>query len=789
MRKLDISQYIPVISLVSGYTRVKLKDDIVSSLCSVVLTAPLCLALSLTLGCRPDILLLSTGIYSLLLCLMSPSISMTACPSLPLLLLYTSSPSSLPSASLSLLISSGLLILLAVLKIGDVSRYVSPTVLTGLGCSSMFLISSYSSIGMLGMQPSQPPGNVLSAVQYMYTNHLNIQACDAALGFSALGILIAIKALPGVYIGEGPDLTTIKSRLVRNIKLILSISRFFILLLISILLSSALSNTFTTFPSFPPPPPFQCPWSVEGVGGVLLKSVLLAVLAVSIDQENFSDLEPGDSNLSSRIQAISNLVSSCLGSPPVSSIPAPVHASTPLVHLFSGIILITAGQTVPLLIQFIPTSVLFSSLISFSILLPNINTLVTLGRFDRPLFLVCSGTVVVSLLVHTLAGVLVGVGLDLVLLVHRFTRTRIQDQQLSMGEQTLRVLTPAGDLYSHHVPELRRVILQPYSHPAHPAHPAHSSDEDNYQKSRKWRTQDHQILDVEEMHMSLEPEISRTCLNLEKVYYMDPQVARFIRICQNYYRREGSSLVIAGASKAIEQLLNDILPTQICTFIDNIQPINTSDTASDIVANTASDIVADTASHTVPADKASDIASDKVSDTDSDIVADTSSHTVPADRTSETVADTASVIASDTASNIASADKATETISDSVADTAYDAASENVSADKASDTVADTAYEAGYGKYNLKISSSVMQGDRGNLSSENSPFSDLELENYLSKSLRVISKPANSKSLENEVIALEVSPKDNSSQSVEYICESTDLESAELKLQKFSELK
>jgi len=59
------------------------------------------------------------------------------------------------------------------------------------------------------------------------------------------------------------------------------------------------------------------------------------------------------------------------------------------------------------------------------------------------------------------------------------------------------VLTPAGDLYSHHVPELGRVILQPYSYPAHPAHPAHSSDEDNYQKSRKWRTQDHQILDVE----------------------------------------------------------------------------------------------------------------------------------------------------------------------------------------------------------------------------------------------------------------------------------------------------
>ena len=36
--------------------------------------------------------------------------------------------------------------------------------------------------------------------------------------------------------------------------------------------------------------------------------------------------------------------------------------------------------------------------------------------------------------------------------------------------------------------------------------------------------------------MSLEPEISRTCLNLEKVSYLDPQVARFIRICQNYYR-------------------------------------------------------------------------------------------------------------------------------------------------------------------------------------------------------------------------------------------------------------
>jgi len=247
--------------------------------------------------------------------------------------------------------------------------------------------------------------------------------------------------------------------------------------------------------------------------------------------------------------------------------------------------------------------------------------------------------------------------------------------------------------------------------------------------------------------------------------------------------------VIAGASKDIEQLLNDILPTQICTFIDNIQPINTSDTASDKVANTASntasDIVADTASHTVPADRASDI----VSDTDSDIVADTSSHTVPADRTSETVADTASDIAFDTASDTVSADKASDTISDTVADTAYDAASENVSADKASDTVADTAYEAGSGKYDLKISSSVIQGDRGNLSSENSPFFDLELENYFSKSLRVISKPANSKSLENEVIALEMSPKDKSSQSVENICESADLESADLKLQKFSELK
>ena len=239
------------------------------------------------------------------------------------------------------------------------------------------------------------------------------------------------------------------------------------------------------------------------------------------------------------------------------------------------------------------------------------------------------------------------------------------------------------------------------------------------------------------------------------------------------FRREGSSLVIAGASKAIEQLLNDILPTQVCTFIDNIQLINTSDT---VPSDTASGTVADAASDIVPDAVSADRASDTVSDTAFDTASDTASDTVPKDRASVTVADTAFDTASSTVSDTVPVDKASDTVSVTVAA-----------------TVASTAHYAASGKYDLKISSSVIQNNQVNLNSENSPFSDLELENDLFKSIRVISKPENSKSLENEVIASEISPKVSSSQPVENICESAvlesaHLESAELEFKKFSEL-
>ena len=51
----------------------------------------------------------------------------------------------------------------------------------------------------------------------------------------------------------------------------------------------------------------------------------------------------------------------------------------------------------------------------------------------------CCVSILGSLLLNTLVGLLVGAGLDLVLLVHRFTRTRIQENKITIGEHTLRV--------------------------------------------------------------------------------------------------------------------------------------------------------------------------------------------------------------------------------------------------------------------------------------------------------------------------------------------------------------
>ena len=61
MPRWEITNYIPILNQVRGYTRIKLRDDLGSALCSVALTGPLCLALALITDSGPDILILSTG--------------------------------------------------------------------------------------------------------------------------------------------------------------------------------------------------------------------------------------------------------------------------------------------------------------------------------------------------------------------------------------------------------------------------------------------------------------------------------------------------------------------------------------------------------------------------------------------------------------------------------------------------------------------------------------------------------------------------------------------------------
>jgi hypothetical protein len=91
---------------------------------------------------------------------------------------------------------------------GEVSNYLSPATTSALVSSTVLSLGSFSTIALLGIpSPSSPSSSsssssssspevtLLSSCSYLFTNFELIKPIDAALGFTCLGILIAVKVI------------------------------------------------------------------------------------------------------------------------------------------------------------------------------------------------------------------------------------------------------------------------------------------------------------------------------------------------------------------------------------------------------------------------------------------------------------------------------------------------------------------------------------------------------------------------------------------------------------------
>jgi hypothetical protein len=84
---------------------------------------------------------------------------------------------------------------------GLVFSYLSPATTAALVSSTVLNLASYASIPLLGItlhsfftpSPSSPEVTLVNFCSHLFSHYEAIRPSDAALGFSSLGILIAVK--------------------------------------------------------------------------------------------------------------------------------------------------------------------------------------------------------------------------------------------------------------------------------------------------------------------------------------------------------------------------------------------------------------------------------------------------------------------------------------------------------------------------------------------------------------------------------------------------------------------
>ncbi|MBA4062548.1 MAG: hypothetical protein C0501_02355 [Isosphaera sp.] len=427
-----------------------LRHDLPASLVVFLIALPLCLAIAKAVGVPPEVGLITGIVGGILVGLLSGSPLQVSGPAAGLVVILIEVGQKHGFERLGVVVALAGLIQLAAgwLRLGQWFRAASPAVVLGMLAGIGVVLFAQQFHVMVDDQPGREPWRNLvtiptaawHGVADSHEGHPEHQEA-AVLGLLTLAVLLLWKPLVPRRLASVPAVlaavvlaTAVASALAWPVQRV----------------AFAGLASGVRWPDFPAVP------GLLGDGSVWLTAAVVALVAsaetllcaAAVDRMHRGARTRYDKELSA--QGVGNTVCGLLGALPMtgvivrSSANVQAGARTRYSAVFHGVWLLVFVLLVPGVLRLIPTAALAAILVLTGVRLIETHAIRALWRESRAEGAICVATAVTVVAVDLLSGVLLGVGLSVLKLIHTFSRLRVRRRGDSASGHVTLVLEGAA---------------------------------------------------------------------------------------------------------------------------------------------------------------------------------------------------------------------------------------------------------------------------------------------------------------------------------------------------------
>lgn len=469
-------------------------------------------------------------------------------------------------------------------NLGFLINFISAPVISAFTSAVSIQVATSQVKGLLGLQvPGRGFVNTWAAV---FQNVHAIRPCDAAVGFSCLGLLLFLRKLKDVRWCEGRDPEHVRARVLRKLKWLVAVSRNSLVVIISTVVAYLLVNVFEmpdvlvlTGEVEEGLPDVQLPWrfnvdvgngtnsSLQDIQGPFeiaqnLGIGLLMLPLVSILQHiaiaKFYTVPGSNMDASQEIMALGmcQFFGSFVGSMPVtasfgrSAINCASGVQTPFGGCVTGLIILAACAFLTPHFAYIPTSALSAVIIAAMIFTIEVEILLPIWRSKKmdmgPYFL----TLLVGLFVSPEMGMIVGVLAHICILLYNVGSPKIVIKRAQVDNVPYVLVQPDRGLFFPSVDAIRTGLVA----------------------ASKGDCEDVDVRKCDDVPLPV-------IFDLGRVVEMDFTAAKSIRALAKTMKKSGQNVYFCGASDDIESVLQGVDPAlflSYCTVEETEQRIRGS---------------------------------------------------------------------------------------------------------------------------------------------------------------------------------------------------------------------
>ncbi|KAL0278308.1 UNVERIFIED_CONTAM: hypothetical protein PYX00_000163 [Menopon gallinae] len=375
-------------------------------------------------------------------------------------------------------------ILLSILNLGVLIDFISVPVTVGFTSATSVIIAVSQVKGLLGLKFTS--SGFVDTVKQIVTNIPNTRLNDSLLGFSCIVILLLMRKMKDIPVGNMGARTTDRQRAVKKTLWLVSTSRNALIVLFCSIIAFFLydpadeDSTFiltgkvkSGLPEFRLPPfhthvgnvTYSFAEMCGEMGSAIVMVPVIAVLGNVAIAKAFAGGDSIDATQELLTLGLCNLVGSFASSIPITgsfSRSAVNHASgvrTPLGGVYTGVLIILALSTLTPYFFYIPKASLAAVIICAVIFMIEYEVVKPMWKSNRKDLIPTFATFVLCLLIGVEYGILVGVAINIVFLLYPSARpnVRVEKTMTIEGAEYL-LVTPGNSLYFPAVDYIRASV-------------------------------------------------------------------------------------------------------------------------------------------------------------------------------------------------------------------------------------------------------------------------------------------------------------------------------------------